>query len=94
LHWRKGGNYTSITNQLKAGWNIIGSLREMTDEELCADVNQSQENNTLEISKWDTSSDDYISHACGDPSDFAIVPGEGYWVRVKNDVSWLQTGDW
>jgi N-acetylmuramoyl-L-alanine amidase len=95
LHWRKGGNYTSITNQLKAGLNLIGSLRDMTAAELCADVNSSSPGNAQSVSRYNPSWDNYTTHICGTPDDnFAIFKGVGYWVRVENDVSWNQSGDW
>jgi hypothetical protein len=67
----------------------------MTAEELCADVNSFSPDNAQSVSRYNPSWDNYTTHICGTPDDnFAIFKGVGYWVRVENDVSWIQSGDW
>ena len=77
----EGLSLSNITYDLKRGWNLVGSLNG-TAEEICSSLDSSS------ITKWDASSQRYVSHVAGLMSNnFDVSKDESFWSWVDSDTT-------
>ncbi|MDI6855343.1 MAG: hypothetical protein QMD21_00970, partial [Candidatus Thermoplasmatota archaeon] len=80
-----GSKITSLTLELKKGWNSIGWFKEaVTVGELALQIG-----NCTAVSYWDSSSGRFVVHPVGTLiSDFELIKGKGYLVYVTQTTLW------
>ena len=81
------GLWATPTFTLKTGYNLISLPKAKeaitTAEELAQDIP-----NCLAVWKWDVSTQSWIGHPTGGPTDFAVEVGKAYLVSVTADSTW------
>lgn len=78
------GNFTHITIHLYPGWNMV-SLPFINNSITKASQLLDDIPDSTVVTRWDSAQQKYISYIDGFGSDFYLVPGEGYFVFVKNE---------
>ena len=92
----------TATLALAQGWNLVGlplvASPALTAQGLCQalDTAAGVTGAAAELLRWDGAGQQYVGYTCpagqGTEADFALQPGQAYWVRATQGISWVSPG--